>query len=174
MPWHHQYPHNTAGQWNSSHVESTGRESSHMGVSTTYGGKVWLSVLQMYQMTKSMTWEWPDTSPVVDMMERDESESERHKAIMEILQDQIKYKLGLVWPKIWLTTIKVCWRPLATAGASCGYNFRLTSYGQQWVVRWCHHSDVIIDAQRKITGNSCTSQDAMALSGALVSLSVWQ
>lgn len=54
-----------------------------MGVSTKYTGEMWLSLLQIYQIDKHMPWKWPDTSPVLDMMAHDESEWERHEAIME-------------------------------------------------------------------------------------------
>lgn len=79
---------------------------------------------------------WPDTSPEADMMAHNESVIERHEAIMETSLLE-----ALVTASAWQqTTMSGC-------------------------VRWCHCSDVISDvkASRKITGNSFTSQDAIAL-----------
>lgn len=59
IPWQYHDPHHSAGQWNSRHVESMDRESSHMGVSTTYSGKVWLSLFRIDHITKFMTWYQP-------------------------------------------------------------------------------------------------------------------
>lgn len=166
----HSYPditgtlHNTAGQLNSWCVESTGRESSHMGVSTTHSGKVWLSLFQIYhKVTKWMTWKWPD-QPI-----------KRHDGTWWVRVRKMWSHYGNFArlteikamatgdPTYGLNTSKVCWRNIATSGVVTALLWQ-HSNNNEWAgdVTTTMSSLMSGGVRGKITGTSSTSQGTMA------------